>query len=107
MVGLRKPIKIIDVSPVKDGNGFMKANEALLFSGWAEVTNPSSSRIFTMGQDVLTGVKFFRIRNHHGISTNVNTRILYDGKRYAVDSIEKEKEKNFYWIIRGTAKDDK
>lgn len=107
MVGLRKPIKIIDVSPQKDGDGFMKKNEVVLFSGWAEVTAPSSFRSFLLGQDQMTQRKDFRIRNNIGLTTTVNTRIIYDGKRYAVDGIEKENEKSFYWIIRGSAKKDK
>jgi hypothetical protein len=106
MVGLRKQIKIVDVSPFQDGNGFMKANEIVLFFGWAEISATSSLRSFFIGQDSLSHTKTFRIRNHQGIAATVNTRIIYDGKQYTVNSIEKEKEKGFYYIIRASAKTD-
>lgn len=105
-IGLRKQIKIIDVSPVQDGNGNMKPNETVLFAGWAEVTNPSSSRSFFLGQDSMDHTKFFKIRNHQFLTANINTRLIYDGKKYAVSSIEKEDEKNFYWIVKATAQTD-
>lgn len=104
MVGLRKQIKIIDVTPVKDGDGLMKPATTVVFFGWAEVTNPSSSRSYFIGQDSFEHTKFFKIRNNQGISANVNTRLIYSGKTYTVSSIEKDEEKNFYWNIRATAK---
>lgn len=103
-IGTRKQIKIIDVAPTKDSNGHMKPNETVLFSGWAEVSNPSGGRNFFNGQDSLDHTKFFKIRNHQAINADVNTRLLYSGKRYTVNSIEKDIEKNFYWIVRASAK---
>lgn len=105
MIGLRKKIKIIDVNPEKDENGLMKPNTIVLFFGWAEVTNPSSFRNFLVGQDSMDFTKLFKIRNQQPITTNVNTRLIYSGKTYTVNSIEKDEEKNFYWNIRATAKD--
>lgn len=84
----------------------MKPNEVVLFSGWADVVNPSSSRRFFIGQDSLLHTKFFKIRHNQALSADVNTRIIYSGKRYTVDSIEKDREKNFYWNIRATAQTD-
>lgn len=102
-VGQRKQIKIIDVTPVKDANGNLKPEQTVLFAGWAEVTNPSGGRNYFNAQDSLEHTKFFKIRNYQAIEADVNTRLLYSGKRYTVNSIEKDKEKNFYWIVRATA----
>ena len=102
-IGSRKQIKIIDVTPAKDSNGYMKPNETVLFSGWAELSNPSGGRNFFNGKDSLDHSKFFKIRNHQAINADVNTRLLYQGKRFSVNSIEKDNEKNFYWIVRATA----
>ena len=102
-IGVRKHIIIVDVAPVKDANGFMKSSDEVLFSGWAEVTQPRGSRLYSLGQDAIEHTKFFKIRNHQAINSTVHTRLIYSGKRYTVNSIEKEKEKNFYWIIRATA----
>lgn len=103
-IGKRVQIMIISVAPVKDGNGDMKANEQILFSGWANVWNPSGSRNYAVGQDSLDHTKFFKIRHHHGIVANADTRLIYATKRYTVNSIEKDKEKNFYWVIRATTR---
>lgn len=105
-IGSRKQVKIISVAPVKNADGEMKPAEEVLFSGWAEVTSPSGGRNYFIGQDSLDHTKFFKIRHHQAISSDVNTRLLYAGKRYTVNSIEKDEEKNFYWNIRATAKTD-
>jgi SPP1 family predicted phage head-tail adaptor len=107
MVGLRKPIQIISVAPEKEeSTGLMKPAETVLYSGWAEVSNPSSNRNYFVGQDSMEHTKFFKIRHNMGITSDVNTRLIYSGKRYTVNSIERDKEKKFYWIIRATAKTD-
>jgi len=103
-IGKRKLIMIISVAPIKSANGEMKPNEEILFDGWAEVTSPSGGRNYFVGQDSLDHTKFFKIRNHQAITADVNTRLIYSGKRYTVNSIEKDSEKNFYWNVRATAK---
>jgi head-tail adaptor len=104
MIGARKPIKIVSVTPDIDfSTGHAKAGETLIWEGWAEVTNPNSNRRFFSGQDSLEHTKFFKIRNNLEISHDVDTRLIYAGKRYTVNSIEREDEKKFYWIIRATA----
>lgn len=105
-IGTRKQIRIISVAPEKDSDGLMKPNEIVLFSGWAQVTNPSGGRNYFIGQDSLDHTKFFKIRNHQAITADVNTRLIYSGKTYTVNSIEKDIEKNFYWNVRATAKTD-
>lgn len=105
-IGTRKQILIVSVAPVKDGDGLMKPNLEVLFAGWAEVTNPSGGRNYFVGQDSLDHTKFFKIRNHQAITSDVHTRLIYAGKRYTVSSIEKDSEKNFYWNVRATAKTD-
>jgi SPP1 family predicted phage head-tail adaptor len=106
-IGTRKPIQIISVTPEKEeSTGLMKPTETVLFSGWAQVTNPSGGRNYFIGQDSLDHTKFFKIRHTQGITSDVNTRLIYAGKRYTVNSIERDNEKKFYWNIRATAKTD-
>lgn len=106
-IGTRKPIKIISVAPTKEAEtGLMKPNETVLFSGWAEVSNPSGGRNYFIGRDSLNHTKFFKIRHNQGITADVHTRLIYAGMQYTVNSIERDREKNFYWNIRATAKTD-
>ncbi len=104
-IGKRKQIKIISVQSIKDNDtGLMKPNETILYSGWAEVNNQSSSRDFFNGQDSLEQTKFFKIRNNLQLTPNVETRVLYAGKQWTVNSIDQDKEKKFYWNVRATHK---
>lgn len=105
-IGTRKQIRIISVAPIKDSDGLMKPNETVLFSGWAQVTNPSGGRNYFVGQDSLDHTKFFKIRSSQGITVDVHTRLIYAGRMYTVNSIEKDREKNFYWNVRATANDN-
>lgn len=104
-IGSRKPIKIVDVTPAKNGSGHMKATSTVLFSGWAEVSDPSSGRNFFNGKDSLDYTKRFRIRATDEFNVTVNTRIIYAGKKYTVSGVERENEKLFYYIIRAAAED--
>ena len=106
-IGIRKQIQILSVAPTKDVDGYQKpADPVVLYSGWAEVTNPTGNRNYFIGQDSLDHTKFFKIRHSVAITSDVHTRLIYAGKRYTVDSIERDREKNFYWNIRATAKTD-
>ncbi len=104
-VGTRRQIKVVSIGGGKDGRGFNQTDETLLFTGWAEVSNPTGYRDWQNGQPQIGNTKQFRVRNNRQLELDSKTRIIYDGKRYTVDSIIREKEKSFYWIIRATAED--
>lgn len=103
IIGRRKQIKLIDVAPTKDANGYLKPGSSVLFSGWADVIDPGSSRLYQNGQASIDYTKVFRIRHNGGLHVGADTRIVYDGKKFTVESIEKEKEKKFYFIIKAKA----
>jgi len=102
-IGSAKVIKIVQMQVTHDAHGFSKPGEILLWAGWAQVSNASGYRDYQNGQALLGHTKEFKIRHHQAITSDVNTRLIYSGKRYTVTSIEEDREKQFYWIIRGTA----
>lgn len=105
-IGTRRQIKIIRKGNITGDGGFREADaEEVLFSGWAEVSNPSGFRDFISGQTQMGNTKRFRIRNNRVITLDSRTRIKFDGKEYLPSTIEREDEKKFYWIIRATAQD--
>ncbi len=104
-VGTRRQIKIVREANAEGDGGFAEAAEQVLYSGWAEVSNPSGFREFLSGQAQIGNTKRFRIRNNREITLDSRIRIKFDGKQYTVTSIEREAEKKFYWIIRATALD--
>lgn len=105
-IGSRHQIKILSVAPAKDANGFMKPAETVLYSGWAQVENPSGFRTFIAGLDNLGNTKTFRIRHEKSTGIGVNARVIYAGKTYAVQTVIRDREKKFYSIITATAKDN-
>lgn len=102
-VGTMKKIKIIRMGSTADAGGFQKPSETVLWAGWAKVRQANGFREFTQGLTGMGYVKEFEIRNDRTITHDSDTRIVYAGRRYTVNSIEPKQEKRFWWIIRATA----
>lgn len=71
---------------------------------WAEVLSGSSGRSSLNGRTTLNATKQFKVRFRPDFKPEGNWRIVYDAKKYTVNSIEKENEKRFYWIITAEAR---
>lgn len=102
-IGSAHPIKIVVLTITRDVTGFAKTVELPVWAGWAQVREASGYREYQNGQALLGHVKEFKIRYNPALSPDVNTRVIYSGKRYTVTSIEPDREKTFYWNIRATA----
>lgn len=103
-IGNRKPIKFIDESPAVTSGNWV-ADATTILRSWAEVRERSSTRISDNGKAQFG--KFFEFRfRYRGdtINVNANTRVVYDGRKYAVQSISKENGNRFYWIAVCEAK---
>lgn len=102
-VGTRRPIKLVDHTP-QLVNGEWEPQEVTLYRGWADVKKKSGSRDQQNNQTVFG--KFFelRFRFQGDITLNANVKLVYGGNTLTVHSIEREKEKSFYWILRAEAK---
>lgn len=104
-VGNMKPIQVRQLQSERDSNGFDIAGDRLVFTGWASVRQASGFREYLTGQAQLGTIKEFRIRHTHGFPYDVDTRLVYDGKQYTINSMERDREKRFWWVIRATALD--
>lgn len=102
-VGSSHPIKVLHIKIAQDLKGFSKTTETTVWAGWAQVREASGYRDYQNGQALLGHTKEFKIRYHQAITSDVNTRLIYAGKRYTVTSVEPDREKQFYWNIRATA----
>lgn len=101
-IGKRVPIKIVEQSPVMTGGNWVN-NETTILRAWADMKLTSSFRV-NNDQAQFGEMIEFRFRYRSEISIDTNTRLIYDGKRYTLHSITKEKGKRFYWIAKCQAK---
>lgn len=96
-------IKLVDESPVLT-NGNWVANETTVLRAWAELTTRNGFRSVENGQAQLGQFFEFRFRYRDDISASVNTRLIYDGKKYTLHSLSKEGGKRYYWVATCQAK---
>src|SRR5688572_5721013 len=102
-IGTRKLIKLVDETPtVADGE--QVPSEVEILNTWADVRLVNSNRSVNNNQTNINKLFEFRFRFRGTITLNVNVKVEYRSVRYTIQSLEREKEKNFYWIIRVEAK---
>ena len=70
---------------------------------WADVKRLGGGRITANGQTALSDSVEFKIFRRVDTWPTGNYRIVYDGKRFTPQSIVKDKERKFYWVILANA----
>src|SRR5690349_16533499 len=101
MAVLSKQIRLEQWTAPRNGSGDAK-EQVTKYNLWAEVTRSGGSRANVNGQTALDASVQFKIRFRPDMDITGNWRLVYDGKRYTVSSIEKDKEDRFSWIINVT-----
>ena len=102
-VGQRKRIQLLKLVHSKSASG-ANENSQTGYTYWAEVVRGSGGRNYQNGQTQLSSSYTFRIRYNSEIDPNSKYYIVYDNKQLTVTSVERENEKDFYWIIKAQAK---
>lgn len=102
-IGTRKSITLIDETPTLE-DGKSKPNSEEILKTWADVRMNNGFRDVSFGQTQIGRFFEFRFRYRGDITVNANCSIIYDGVKRKVHSLEKEKEKKFYWIVRAESK---
>lgn len=74
------------------------------YTYYAEVVRGSGGRNYQNSQTQLGSSYTFRVRYNSLIDPNSKYSLVYDGKQFTVTSVERENEKDFYWIIKAEAK---
>lgn len=102
-VGTRKRIQLLKLVHSKNTNG-TNVNTPTRHTYWAEVVRGSGGRNYQNSQTQLGSSYTFRIRYNSSIEPSSKYSLVYDKKQFTVTSVEKENEKDFYWIIKAEAK---
>jgi len=91
MAGVSKQIRLEKYATTQGGSGD-NAETVTKYNMWAEVKRQGGARINHAGQTLLTQGIQFRVRFRPDFKPSGNWRVVFDGNRYTVQSIEKEKE---------------
>lgn len=102
-VGAMKRIQLLKAVYSKKVNG-SNETEYTRYTYYAEVVRGSGSRSYQNSQTQLGSSYTFRIRYNSSIDPSSKYSLVYDGKQFTVTSVERENEKDFYWIIKAEAK---
>lgn len=94
-----KQIRLEKWVTVKDGSG-NNTETVSKYNLFAEVKRNGGGRINTDGQTSLTQNIQFRVRFRPDFKPSGNWRVVFDGLRYTVQTIEKEGEDRFWWLIK-------
>jgi SPP1 family predicted phage head-tail adaptor len=103
---LDKPIRLEKWESTKDGSGDWKPSTTK-YNLWAEVVRQGGSRSNVNGLTSLESTIRFKVWFKPELKVSGNWRVVYNGNRHTVQSIEPENEKRFYLIITASAKSDK
>lgn len=105
-IGTMKQVVLEQWTQPKDGSGNIVDTKTHSYKIWADVSRSSGSRVFDTQTKMDSQYKF-RAYSRTAFDITALWKIVYDGKRLTVQSIDKEKENNFYWIIRADANSTK
>lgn len=107
MVGLMKEIKLEWLKATKDGSGNNIESVYKRISVWANVKRIGGGRTTRNGQTVLENSIEFKVYFKPNVFPTGNWRVVYDGKKFTGQSIVKDEEKLFYWVITAKAEGKK
>lgn len=103
-MALNFPIKLVKWETTKDVYGNNKETVIKNVSTFANIESDGGSKSFNDGYTAELKSCTFRIRFNPNFNPTGNWRIVYDGRSYDVQSVEKEDERNFFWKFKATSK---
>jgi SPP1 family predicted phage head-tail adaptor len=99
MASLKKQIRLEKWKTTKDANGNNTEAIEVKYNFWAEVLRQGGSRGTTNGLTGLSNSMTFTIEYFPHVFPTGNWRVIYNGRRHKVTSIEKKDEDRFKWVI--------
>ena len=99
MDSLSKPIRLEKWTSVKSALGDW-THTTVRYNCFGQVKRNGGSKVDVNGQTQLKPTVTFRIRFRPDFRPSGDWRVVYDGLRYTVNSIEKENESRFHWLFK-------
>lgn len=98
MIGRSKPIKLEKWTQGKNASGSLGDTFVQSWTVYAEVEKTGGSRSYEGFQTKMPDIYRMRIRKND-LDVNGLYKVVYRGKRHTVLSIDRENEKDFYYIL--------
>lgn len=105
-VGNRHPIQLIEMVQTTGAARNTTEADGNIYNTWAEVKRISGNRAFSRGFTQLEEGLYFKTRFRFTYNPDAKYKVVYQGHRHTVKSIEKEGERQFYWIIMANTAHD-
>lgn len=99
-IGNYKQIMLVKEVSTKGVFGNWDETTETRYPVWAEVETKSNNRIYKDGQTALVDIVEFIVGFNPAFSPDVDWKIVYDGRKHTIHSVQKYKEKRFKWIIK-------
>ena len=99
MASLKKQIRLEKWKTDKDANGNNTEAIEVKYNFWAEVIRQGGSRDTINGKTGLTNSMLFTVDFRPDWFPTGNWRVIYNGRRHKVTSIERKDEDRFKWVI--------
>lgn len=99
MAGLKKPIRLEKWVITQDGQLNNTETVSKLYNFWAEVIRESGGRSSLNGREALDDKMIFLVNFRPDWKPDGNWKVVYNGRRLTVRSIERKDEDRFEWKI--------
>lgn len=103
-VGTTHPVKLIQYVTTQGANLNNVETITGTYNAFAEVKRLGAGRQGSNGQTLLFDTVEFKIRFSFDFNPTGAWNIIYGGNTHKVNSITKDKEQKFYWIISAQSK---
>lgn len=100
MAGISRPIRLEKWTSTQVAGRWQES--VTKYNVFAEVVREGGSKTTDEGHTVLSQSISFKIRFRPNWKPSGNWKVVYDGLRYDIKSIEKENEDRFFWILKAT-----
>jgi SPP1 family predicted phage head-tail adaptor len=103
MVGLMKPIRLIQNTSAQNSDGRWVETAANSYNIFGELVKTGSGRSVNNGQTQFTNTIRFKIRFRDDFDVSGDWRLVWAGKQYTISGIDRVDEKRFNWEITATS----
>ena len=97
MAGIGRPIRLEKWTSTQTNGVWTES--VTRYNVFGEVTRQGGTKVNDSGHVVLVQTVKFKVRFRPNFKPSGNWKVIYDGVRYDIKSIERESEGRFFWIL--------
>ena len=104
MIGNMKPIRLVKYTTAQNETGRPVESIAATYNVWAELQKNGSGWIFQNGQAQLSNTMRFKFSIRGEFDLTGNWRLIWAGKEYTVQGIDRIDERKFNYQVTAQAR---